>query len=188
MAKKRASQAEDPLKTPIVRPSGLVVAIVAYGYREDPMAQEAVWNAAEEWLNREKAKKILMLLERFRIPLKEPDCWLALSMRLAEEHYPGLRVVDYPPRTRGRPKGTGKIDRYELYMDVEIILRTQKDADIAKACRFLAKDRKSRWRGHPAESLEARYYEQLREFETRVPNSPMISFLRRAAARICKNS
>jgi hypothetical protein len=93
-----------------------------------------------------------------------------------------------PPRTRGRPKGTGKIDRFELYKDVEIIRRTQTDADIAKACRILAKDRKSRWRGHPAESLEARYYEQLRVFEAGVPDSPMISFLRRAAARICKNS
>jgi hypothetical protein len=183
MTGRKSTRTCDPLGIPIKKPDDLVVALIAHGFRDDPVAEEAVWSAAKEWVVKERVRKMLLLLDLFGISPEQPGCWLALSARLAEKHYSGFSVVERLPKRRGRPRGSGKLDRRELYFAVETLRRTRKWLDVAGACRDLARSRKSQWGNFSAETLEARYYEHVKEFQQSQREDPMISFISIAGQR-----
>ena len=171
--KRRSTKHEkDLLSEPIVRPDGLVVGLIAQAYRADPAIEQAVWDEAMRWVDRQKVQKLLLLLERNGLSSNNPRSWFLLSLRLAEKYIKGFQVVEPSTRRPGRPKGAGrKLDRFELYKAVCAKCH-EESLNVSEACRALVKTRKRPWRDHSAESLETRYYEQLAEFGALFKNEP----------------
>jgi len=52
---------------------------------------------------RARLLKLLLLLEHYGIKPGEPDCWLKLAFLLAQDHVPGMQVVENAPRERAHP-------------------------------------------------------------------------------------
>ena len=189
--KHRGTKSEkDPLNEPIVQPDWLVVALFAGHYRADPAVKQAVVDEAIGWVNRQRAQKLLLLLKRYGLSSDDPERWLLLSLRLAEEYIEGFRVVERTPQKRGRPSGTTrKIDAFELFKAVQEICY-EKGCGVSKACRELVGTRKKPWRGLTPESLETRYYEQKAKFRALTSNKgkgALLSHLEAVAARAKKS-
>src|SRR5262245_23862739 len=92
--KRRSTKHEkDPLSEPIVRPNRWVVGLIAQGYRANPAIEQAVWDEAMRWVDRQKVQKLLLPLERYGLSPTNPESWLLLSLRLAEKYIKGLRIV-----------------------------------------------------------------------------------------------
>ena len=88
----RRSNAAQHLSTPIEAPYELLTALVASRYPVDHPSHLAVYEADRFWVPVTKLKKLYGLLERYGIDPKDPNCWLYLSMRLAEELHKGFKV------------------------------------------------------------------------------------------------
>src|SRR5262245_30600389 len=73
---------KDPLSEPIVRPDGLAVGLIAQAFRDDPATEQAVWDEAMRWVDRQKVEKLLLLLERNGLSLNNPHSWFLLSLQL----------------------------------------------------------------------------------------------------------
>jgi hypothetical protein len=155
MTAKRARSAKSAhfLTTPIEPPCELLTALLAHGYPDEHPTSQAVYEAARAWVPAVKLQK-LGLLERYGIDARDPNCWLYLSMRLAEELHEGFRVG--LPKPRGRPRKT--TDCFDLFKAVEIE-RSIDGCAVAEACRRLSKAKHGKWRKQKPDSLETRYHE-----------------------------
>jgi|EndMetStandDraft_5_1072996.scaffolds.fasta_scaffold06061_5 hypothetical protein len=142
------------LSTPIEPPCELLTALIAHRYPDHQPTSQAVYEAARAWVPVVKLRKLFGLLERYGIDPRDPNCWLYLSMRLAEELHEGFRVE--LKKKRGRPRRTA--DCFDLFKAVEIERRIDGCA-VAEACRRLSKAKHGKWRKKNPDSLEARYHE-----------------------------
>jgi hypothetical protein len=148
-----------PLAEPIIRPNALALALALYGNDGG-----AISEAADTWVFRQQFDKLLLLARMFNVDVSESHGWALLCFRLAETCVPGCQVVDAPKKRRGRPKGTGAINLSDLFVAIQRSVAIE-GCSISEACRRLARDRKGPWKGMNPDSLEARYWEYLREQE-----------------------
>jgi hypothetical protein len=201
---KRQNQSRPRLEGPLAEPivlSLLVVGLIAEGHRDCPAASKAVFEEAFNWIERLKYKKLLLLAERYGVDVSKRGGWQLVALRLAEEFLDGFRVVDHLPKGKGRPRGSGKIDRSRLGQAVDIEMAVaervkatcgrepNKRSTVIEACRKLASDRKGPWKGSRPASLKTRYFEECRE-QNRIRNAPKSDFLTAledAAARARKS-
>jgi hypothetical protein len=178
------------LAEPIIEPCLLQVALVAHRERDCPAAEAAVYEAARDWALMRKCGKLIALLQHYGIDLDDPNRWLHLALRLAEDFVEGFQVIEHPRRGRGRPHGSGRnrIDRFELFAAVRTQVATQNQT-VAAACRALARARSGPWKGHTAETLESRYHEfqkELKAHRRSAETDPLLADLKRAAQRARK--
>ena len=52
---------------------------------------------------RTRLVKLLFLLDHYNIKPNDPACWLKLAFLLAQDHVPGMKVVENTSRGRGAP-------------------------------------------------------------------------------------
>ena len=121
-----------------------------------------LWSIRKIWL-----EKFKLLFAYYQIELERPDCWEHLALMLAIMHVPGFRIVDSPPRKRGRPKKRSISDAWDLALIVDAIAAERKRG-IKDAVRTAAKRYPKKWptktggtRSSQSEvnALVTRYYE-----------------------------
>jgi hypothetical protein len=173
------------LSTPIPSP-WLIATLTAGGYPDQSPAQRAIYEAAGGWEAKQKLDKLYLLLPLYGIAPNDPNCWLYLALRLAEERYEGFKVG--VPNGRGRPKGTRDADRFDLYLDVEVERRAE-GCSIKEACVRLSNRKGGKWRKRPANSLATRYHELKKKLPKQsvkdtVSSSKLVPFLEAAAKRV----
>ena len=91
MSAKRKSRYSGALSQPIVRPLGLL-----YGPTSPIGTKEIL---------RTLVIKLQLLLDHYNIKPNDPACWLKLAFLLAQDHVPGMKVVENATR-KGRPPKT----------------------------------------------------------------------------------
>jgi len=146
------------LNQPIVLPLGLL-------YRPtSPIGAKGIL--------RTRLIKLLLLLDHYNIKPNDPACWLKLAFLLAQDHVPGMKVVENTSRGRGAP--LKPLDVSGARENVRIIdeIKRERGKGVMDAIR-IALQRKL-LKGLP-DSLEARYYEnkdllrRVEELERRLP-------------------
>ena len=146
------------LNQPIVLPLGLL-------YRPtSPIGAKGIL--------RTRLIKLLLLLDHYNIKPNDPACWLKLAFLLAQDHVPGMKVVENTSRGRGAP--LKPLDVSGARENVRIIddIKLKRGKGVMDAIRT-ALQRKL-LKGLP-DSLEARYYEnkdllrRVEELERRLP-------------------
>jgi hypothetical protein len=116
--------------------------------------------------------KLLFLLDHYNIKPNDPACWLKLAFLLAQDHVPGMKVVENASRGRGAP--LKPLDDSGARENVRIIdeIKRERGKGVMDAIR-IALQRKL-LKGL-ADSLEARYYEnkdllrRVEKLERRLP-------------------
>ena len=116
--------------------------------------------------------KLLFLLDHYNIKPNDPACGLKLAFLLAQDHVPGMKVVENTSRGRGAP--LKPLDVSGARENVRIIdeIKRERGKGVMDAIR-IALQRKL-LKGLP-DSLEARYYEKkkllrrVEELERRLP-------------------
>ena len=145
------------LAQPIVRPSPLVAALIAHGYRDRPAAVEAISEVLATWVDREKCRKLLLLADRYGVDVTKQAGWALLCLRIAEEFIPGFSVVD-ERRGRGRPR---RSDNFDLVQAVDKLCK--EGMTIYRACQQLSRKRKSRWYNRSPDALANEYRRWLKK-------------------------
>lgn len=153
MAKKPPKFYED-LATPIVKMDLGHLTLLSCGTSEE--TQKRIWKEAENWVLREKERKLILLARCFRVSINERNWERTLLLRLAETHVKGFSVVDRPPRTAGR----SRMDYLPMIEDIDSMRKTVKS--VARACEILSK-KDGPWKGRNPESMATRYYEFMRQ-------------------------
>jgi hypothetical protein len=121
---------------------------------------------------RTRLVKLLFLLDHYNIKPNDPACWLKLAFRLAQDHVPGMKVVENTSRGRGAP--LKPLDVSGARENVRIIdeIDHERKKGIPDAIRIALKRKQLKG---SAGSLEARYYEKkkllrrVEELERRLP-------------------
>ena len=116
--------------------------------------------------------KLLFLLDHYNIKPNDPACWLKLAFLLAQDHVPGMKVVETTSRGRGAP--LKPLDVSGARENVRIIdeIDHERKKGIPDAIRIALK--RKQLKGSVG-SLEARYYEKkkllrrVEELERRLP-------------------
>ena len=116
--------------------------------------------------------KLLFLLDHYNIKPNDPACWLKLAFLLAQDHVPGMKVVEDTSRGRGAP--LKPLDVSGARENVRIIdeIDHERKKGIPDAVRIALK--RKQLKGSVG-SLEARYYEKkkllrrVEELERRLP-------------------
>jgi hypothetical protein len=155
---KRKSRYSGALSQPIVRPLGLL-----YG-PTSPRGAKGVLRA--------RLIKLLLLLEHYDIKPADPACWLKLAFLLAQDHVPGMKVVENAPRGRGAPRKP--LDVSEARENLRIIdgIELKRGKGVMDAIQTALK---RKLLTGSKDSLEARYYEnkkllcRVEELERRLP-------------------
>ena len=129
-------------RTPIIRRTrGLArLPLLLYG--------EGV-TVADEEVATAKLKKLIELMRIYRVDPKDPDRWLHLLLRLADD-YGLFRVEDESERGRGRPR---KDNARLTYLAIEE--KVAQGMPIRTACNELAGGNRKK-----ARSMETRYHEE----------------------------
>lgn len=209
MHAKKSGHLPEPLKSfsrPIVRPSRMIAAMIASNYPNDPVAQQAVYNAEDEWIFREQLKKLLIFTGGINADLTTPSGTFRACLHLFELYPQALKVVEPgsqkgpgappKPRFKGAPSPP-----YELVREVDIQLavaeRLGEPTSISKICHHLSKhgprNSKSRWREYEDTSLETEYHRQrasLADLRAELANGPTEywKYLEAAAERTNQNN
>jgi hypothetical protein len=145
------------LNQPIVLPLGLL-------YRPtSPIGAKGIL--------RTRLIKLLLLLDHYNIKPNDPACWLKLAFLLAQDHVPGMKVVENAPQ-RGAPLKprdvSGALENVRIIDDIKL----KRGKGVMDAIR-IALQRKLLTGSK--DSLEARYYEnkdllrRVEELERRLP-------------------
>jgi hypothetical protein len=146
------------LNQPIVLPLGLL-------YRPtSPIGAQGIL--------RTRLIKLLLLLDHYNIKPNDPACWLKLAFLLAQDHVPGMKVVENASRGRGAP--LKPLDVSGTRENVRIIdeINRERGKGVMDAIRIAL--RRKQLKGSP-DSLETRYYEnkdllrRVEELERRLP-------------------
>ena len=151
------------LNQPIVLPLGLL-------YRPtSPIGAKGIL--------RTRLIKLLLLLDHYNIKPNDPACWLKLAFLLAQDHVPGMKVVENAPRGPGAPQKPLDVSGARVSgarENVRIIdeINRERGKGVMYAIRVALK--RKQLKGSP-NSLEARYYEnkdllrRVVELERRLP-------------------
>ena len=144
------------LNQPIVPPLGLL-------YRPtSPIGAKGIL--------RTRLIKLLLLLDHYNIKPNDPACWLKLAFLLAQDHVPGMKVVENA--SRGRP--LKPLDDSGVRENVRIIddIKLKRGKGVMDAIRNALHHKLLTG---SKDSLEARYYENKKllrraeELERRLP-------------------
>ena len=145
------------LNQPIVLPLGLL-------YRPtSPVGAKGIL--------RTRLIKLLLLLDHYNIKPNDPACWLKLAFLLAQDHVPGMRVVENAPQ-RGAPLKPRDVSGAQENVRIIDEIKRQRGQGVMDAIRIAV--RRKQLKGSP-DSLEARYYEnkdllrRVEELERRLP-------------------
>jgi hypothetical protein len=158
VSRRRKTRYSGALNQPIVLPLGLL-------YRPtSPIGAKGIL--------RTRLIKLLSLLDHYNIKPNDPACWLKLAFLLAQDHAPGMKVVENASRGRGAP--LKPLDDSGARENVRIIdeINRERGKGVMDAIR-IALQRKL-LKGLP-DSLEARYYEnkdllrRVEKLERRLP-------------------
>jgi hypothetical protein len=115
--------------------------------------------------------KLLLLLDHYNIKSNDPACWLKLAFLLAQDHVPGMRVVENAPQ-RGAPRKPRDVSGAQENVRIINEIKRQRGQGVMDAIRIAV--RRKQLKGSP-DSLEARYYEnvklvrRLENLERRLP-------------------
>jgi len=147
------------LNHPIVLPLGLL-------YRPtSPIGAKGILRA--------RLIKLLLLLDHYNIKPNDPACWLKLAFLLAQDHVPGMKVVENASRGRGAPLRPRDVSgARENLRIIDEINRERGKKGVRDAIRIALKRKQLKG---SAKSLEARYYEHKKllrraeELERRLP-------------------
>jgi hypothetical protein len=158
VSRKRKSRYSGALNEPIVRPLGLLHGPTS------PRGAKGILRA--------RLKKLLLLLEHYDIKPDDPARWLKLAFLLAQDHVPGMRVVEDVSRGRGAPRKpldiSGPLENVRLIDEIN----RERGKGVMDAIRLAL--RRKQLKGSP-DSLEARYYEnkdrlrRVKELERHLP-------------------
>jgi hypothetical protein len=146
----------DELNSPIVRNRLFVERAVKDKASEAEIAElEDLENTRISQL---KWKRLNLLLDHYKIDTNLPKKWLALSLWLAHDHVPGMRVVSEPVRKKGRQRKTNEYA--ELLLTVDRI-RAEENKKISEAIRAMVKRYPKPWGSFKGKerSLQVRYSE-----------------------------
>ena len=145
------------LNQPIVLPLGLL-------YRPtSPIGAKGIL--------RTRLIKLLLLLDHYNIKPNDPACWLKLAFLLAQDHVPGMRVVENAPQ-RGAPLKPRDVSGARENVRIIDEIDHERKKGIPDAIRIALK--RKQLKGSVG-SLEARYYEnvklvrRLENLERRLP-------------------
>jgi hypothetical protein len=145
-----------PLNQPIVLPLGML-----YG-PTSPRGAKGVL--------RTRLIKLLLLLEYYDIKPNDSACWLKLAFQLAQDHVPGMKVVENA--SRGRPLKPSDVSGAQENVRIIDEIERQRGIGVMDAIRIAVQ--RKQLKGLP-DSLEARYYEnkdllrRVEELERRLP-------------------
>jgi hypothetical protein len=146
MASKKGSKHRnsDPLDEPIIAIPPLFLALL--GWKKSPGERSAIRREAELWLMEQKLAKLRLIAQQYGIDVTTDGSWLFLILlRLAEDRFKGLRVVDRPlRRPRGRPKSSTKIGGLDLVKAI-VSARLPGDRRLLDACTRLTRIRGGQW-------------------------------------------
>lgn len=169
-----------PLREPIVAPNLLATALVAHGA---PNGGEAVYQELAKIIAEQKSGRLQLLAAELEVDIGSPDGWMQLAFKLAERFVPGMRVEFEKDRGPGRPRGSGQVDRFKLFQDIQKLI-SQNNNTVIKACKILTKQSGS-WKGMRLSSLETRYHECKRTLRCSGNNlDPVWERLRQAAGEV----
>ena len=112
----------------------------------------------EKRIIRESSAKVHLLLAHYKIRPEDPDCWGKLALRLAQDHVPGMQVIDRP-RPRKGPSRKWELPRARQFVEAIDQIAEERRKGISDAIR-VAKKRK-KLEGSVA-GFETRYYEAKR--------------------------
>jgi hypothetical protein len=118
---------------------------------------------SRESISSDQINKLPLLAAHYGIDTEAAGWMVRVLLCLAEEFVPGFQVTARPPRRTGRPPGSRKIDRRKLVKDVAELKQSQPSLDVLDALKILRK--RKEYKEHSVPSLEARYYDGLREYE-----------------------
>ena len=157
MSGRRKTHYSGALNQPIVLPLGLL-------YRPtSPIGAKGIL--------RTRLIKLLLLLDHYNIKPNDPACWLKLAFLLAQDHVPGMRVVENAPQ-RGAPLKPRDVSGAQENVHIIDEIKRQRGQGVMDAIRIAV--RRKQLKGSP-DSLEARYYEnvklvrRLENLERRLP-------------------
>ena len=116
--------------------------------------------------------KLLTLLDHYNIKPNDPACWLKLAFLLAQDHVPGMKVVENASRGRGAP--LKPLDVSGAQENVRIIddIKLKRGRGVMDAIQNALHHKLLTG---SKDSLEARYYEnkkllrRVEELERRLP-------------------
>jgi hypothetical protein len=156
---------------PILRPSRLIAEMVASNYPDDTVVQEAVYNAAEQWIFREQLKKLLLFAEATNADLTTLSGSFHAFLRLIESYPKALEVI--APGLEKRPgaprkphfKDAPSVTELAKEVDGQLALAKAlgKPTKIAKICCDLSK--RGRWRAYRSGTLQTYYYKWKSELQ-----------------------
>jgi hypothetical protein len=130
------------LNQPIVLPLGLL-------YRPtSPIGAKGIL--------RTRLIKLLFLLDHYNIKSDDPACWLKLAFQLAQDHVPGMKVVEHAPRGRGAPLKPSDVSGAKENVRIIDEINRERGKGVRDAIRTALKRKQLKG---SAKSLEARYYE-----------------------------
>jgi hypothetical protein len=155
---KRKSRYSGALNQPIVLPLGLL-----YG-PTSPRGAKGIL--------RTRLIKLLLLLDHYNIKPDDPACWLKLAFLLAQDHVPGMTVVENAPRGRGAPLKPSDISGARENVRIIDDIKLKRGKGVMDAIRNALHHKLLTG---SKDSLEARYYENkdllrhVEELERRLP-------------------
>jgi hypothetical protein len=152
---RRKTRYSGALNQPIVRPPGLL-----YG-PSSPIGARFAFRA--------RLLKLLLLLEHYGFKPNEPDCWLKLAFRLAQDHVPGMQVAENAPRRKGRPRKPYDVSGSQEFIRIIDEIKCERRKGVMDAIRIALKRKQLQG---SADSWEARYYENKKlaeELKRRLP-------------------
>jgi hypothetical protein len=145
------------LNEPIVQPLGLL-----YG-PTSPRGAKGILRA--------RLIKLLLLVEHYDIKPDDPACWLKLAFLLAQDHVPGMRVVENAPQ-RGAPLKPRDVSGARESVRIIDDIKLERGKGVMDAIQIALK---RKLLSGSKDSLEARYYEnkkllgRVEELERRLP-------------------
>jgi hypothetical protein len=130
------------LNQPIVRPLGLLHGPTSPG--------------GAKGILRARLMKLLLLLEHYDIKPDDPARWLKLAFLLAQDHVPGMRVVEDVSRGRGAPRKPLDVSGPRENVRVIDEINREQGKGVMHAIQVALK---RKLLTGSKDSLEARYYE-----------------------------
>lgn len=121
----------------------------------------------------------MMLFEHYGIDRTAPAAFPLLALQLARDFIPGMRIVEFSARKRGRPKKWKGVDGVLLVKSVQRI-NAERKKGVADAVR-IARNRKPEWSRYNSDTLESRYYEALELIKKDKSLSKLFDLLRGAS-------
>jgi hypothetical protein len=153
--KKRARLGDTVSSTPIMRDRRGLGALLAPPVENWTGPLWHGWTIADEAVIKAKAEKhVRGLMPAYGINPADPNAWMQLAIRLADEYHRGFRVIDQKLRGRGAPRKDNETTS-------AVAARVAQGMPARTACYEVAAET-----GKNPGTIETRYYKDLRENPT----------------------